>query len=288
MNVIATRGVGHRWGWALLAPGLLWLGVFFVFPLAQLAAVSLQSPYPGHPGYYYSDVNVGTYAQAWAQFAPHLGRSVSYAAAATVLAFLLALPVAYVLAFRAGRLRPVLMVATFAPFAVAFLLRTLAWRQILADDAQLTRALAGMGLLPGGRLTETAAAVIAGLAYNYLPFMIVPLFAAFERVDPRAIEASHDLYGGSLTTLTRVTLPMAAPGVRAGVLLTFIPAMGDYVNAEVLGSEGTRMAGNAVESQMLRVVGGYPVAAATSMILLLIVLALVTLYLRRFGARELA
>ncbi len=281
------RDLAAPLGWLLLAPGLAWLAVFFLFPLVQLASVSLQSPYPGFPGYYYRDVNVGQYANAWAQFAPHLLRSVTYAGAATVLAFLLALPVAYVLAFKAGRRRGVLLVATFAPFAVAFLLRTLAWRQILADEAPLTRGLSAIGLVPGGHLTETAAAVIAGLAYNYLPFMIVPLFAAFERLDGRVIEASRDLYGGSLATLTRVTLPMAAPGVSAGVLLTFIPALGDYVNAELLGSEGTRMAGNAVEAQMLRVVGGYPVAAATSMILLAIVVALVAAYLRRFGTREL-
>lgn len=282
------RDLSGRLGWLLLAPGLAWLGLFFVYPLVQLASVSLQSPYPGFPGYYYRDLNVGTYAEAWSQFAGHLGRSALYAGLATVLAFLLALPVAYVLAFRAGRWRPLLMVATFAPFAVAFLLRTLAWRQILADDAPLTRALTAIGLVPGGHLTETPVAVVAGLAYNYLPFMIVPLYAAFERLDRRVIEASRDLYAGSPSTLVRVTLPMAAPGVSAGVLLTFIPALGDYVNAELLGTESTRMAGNAVESQMLRVVGGYPVAAATSMILLALVLGLVTVHLRRFGARELA
>ncbi|MBW3084491.1 hypothetical protein KEM60_00679 [Austwickia sp. TVS 96-490-7B] len=282
-----SRDLTSRVGYLVLLPGLLWLAVFFVFPLIQLASVSLQSPYPGFPGYYYRDINISNYGAAWFQFSAHLGRSVVYAAAATVLAFVAALPVAYVLAFRAGQYRGLLMVATFAPFAVAFLLRTLAWRQILADDAPVARALSALGLLPGGHLTETAVAVIAGLAYNYLPFMIVPLYAAFERLDPRVVEASRDLYGGSVATLTRVTLPMAFPGVSAGILLTFIPALGDYVNAELLGSEGTRMAGNAVESQMLRVVGGYPIAAATSMVLLLLVLALVTVYLRRYGTREL-
>lgn len=282
------RTLSARAGAVLALPGLAWLGLFFVFPLVQLASVSLQSPFPGYPGYYYRDLNIGNYAEAWGQFAGHLGRSMLYAGAATVLAFLLALPVAYVLAFKAGRWRPVLLVVALAPFLVPFLLRTLAWRQVLADDAPVTRALAAMGLVPGGHLTETAAAVIAGLAYNYLPFMLVPLFTGLERVDRRLLEASTDLYAGPMTTLVRVTLPVAAPGVLAGVLLTFIPALGDYVNAELLGSEATKMAGNAVESQMLRVVGGYPIAAATSMILLGIVLVLVTMYLRRFSARDLA
>ncbi|GAB76535.1 spermidine/putrescine transport system permease protein [Austwickia chelonae] len=282
------RALRSLWpGWILLLPGLLWLAVFFVFPLVQLGSVSLQSAYPGHPGYYYRDVNVGNYVEAWGQFAGHLGRSTFYAGAATVLAFLLALPIAYVLAFRAGRWRPLLLVVTFAPFLVAFLLRTLAWRQILSDEAPVAKAVGALGLLPEGHLTETSVAVVAGLAYNYLPFMVVPLYAALERLDPRLLEASHDLYGGHLSTLVRVTLPLATPGITAGVLLTFIPALGDYVNAELLGAESTKMAGNAVESQMLRVVGGYPVAAATSMILLVGVLVLITAYLRRFGTREL-
>lgn len=269
-----------------LAPALVWFAALYVFPLAQLASVSLQSPYPGWPGYYYRDVNVGTYVHAATQFAPHLLRSAVFASCATLLAFTLALPVAYVLAFRASRHRGLIWAAVLGPYAVPFLLRTLAWRQVLADDAPAARVLAAVGLTDG-RLTQTAAAVVAGLAYNYFPFMLIPLASALRRVDRSVIEASRDLFGGPWATLWRVILPLASPGIAAGSLLTFLPAAGDYVTAELLGSRADTMAGNAIEGQMLRVVGGYPLASATSMILLATMALLVTAYLRRFGAFEL-
>lgn len=277
-----------RTAYLLLLPGVAWLAVFYLAPLAQLGAVSLQSPYPGQPGYYVPDVNVGNFAVALTAFSGHFARSILYAGAATLIAAVLAYPLAYAIAFKAGRWRYVMITCVVAPFFTSFVLRTIAWRQILADDAPLARVLNTAHLLPQGRLTETAFAVVAGLTYNFLPFMVLPLYASLERVDPRLIEASQDLYGGALTTFRQVTLPLSLPGLIAGTLLTFIPAAGDYVNAELLGSDiSTKMVGNVIDSQFFKVLGGYPTAAALSLTLMALILVMVLAYARRFGTEDL-
>ncbi|MCE1178764.1 MAG: ABC transporter permease [Micrococcales bacterium] len=274
--------------WLLLLPGFLWLLVFFVFPLVQLFTVSLQSKYPGYPGYYYRDVNFGNYVDALTQFGAHFGRSLLFAGLATLFAFLLAYPLAYAMAFKAGRWRNVMMICIIAPFFTSFILRTVAWRQILADDGPVASTLNFLHLLPGGRITETWVAVVAGLTYNFLPFMVLPIYASLERADHRIIEAGGDLYANGFTTFRKVTLPMSMPGVLAGTLLTFIPAAGDYVNADLLGSDrSTKMVGNVIESQFFKVLGGFPLAAALSFTLMALILALVFVYIRRFGTEEL-
>ncbi len=280
--------VTRRTAYLLLVPGLAWLAVFYLVPLAQLAAVSLQSLYPGRPGYYVSDTNVGNFVTALTQFGAHFGRSLLYAGLATVLAAALAYPLAYAIAFKAGRWRGVMLICVIAPFFTSFVLRTIAWRQILADDGPVAATLTALRLLPGGHLTETPLAVVLGLTYNFLPFMVLPLYASLERVDIRLLEAGQDLYGGGLTTFRHVTLPLSMPGLLAGTLLTFIPAAGDYVNAELLGSDvSTKMVGNVIDSQFFKVLGGYPVAAALSLCLMTLIMLLVLGYVRRFGTREL-
>ena len=270
----------------LLLPGALWLLVFFVVPLVQLFTVSLQSQFPGYPGYYYRDLNFGNYWTALTQFGPHFGRSLLFAGLATFFAFCLAYPLAYAMAFKAGRWRGVMMILVIAPFFTSFILRTVAWRQILSDNGPVATVLNTLHLLPGGRSTETWMAV-AGLTYNFLPFMVLPIYASLERADHRIIEAGGDLYANGFTTFRTVTLPMSMPGVLAGTLLTFIPAAGDYVNAELLGSDNTKMIGNVIESQFFKVLGGYPTAAALSFTLMAIILALVFVYVRKFGTEEL-
>lgn len=279
----------RRWTpYLLLAPGLAWLVVFFVVPMIQLFTVSLQSGFPGYPGYYYRDVNVHNYWVAWTSYAPHFARSLLYALLATFLTFCLAYPLAYAMAFRAGRWRGLMLMCVIAPFFTSFILRTIAWRQILADDGVVARSLNWLHLLPNGHVTETWFAVVAGLTYNFLPFMVLPIYASLERVDPRVIEAGGDLYAGGFTTFRTVTLPMSMPGVLAGTLLTFIPAAGDYVNADLLGNDtGTKMVGNVIDSQFFEVVGGYPVAAALSFTLMALILVLVVVYSRRFGTDNL-
>ncbi len=282
-----ARG-GRRWlPYLLLLPGALWLVVFFVVPLVQLFTVSLQSQFPGYPGYYYRDVNVENYARALTDFAPQFGRSLLFAGLATFFAFALAYPLAYAMAFKAGRWRNIMLIAVIAPFFTSFILRTVAWRQILADEGPVASTLNFLHLLPGGRITETWVAVVAGLTYNFLPFMVLPIYASLERADSRVIEAGGDLYANGFTTFRTVTLPMSMPGVLAGTLLTFIPAAGDYVNADLLGSDNTKMVGNVIESQFFRVPGGFPVAAALSFTLMALILAMVFVYVRRFGTEEL-
>ena len=279
---------GRSWvPYLLLLPGALWLLVFFVIPLGQLFSVSLQSQFPGYPGYYYRDLNFGNYVTALTDFAPHFGRSILFATLATFFAFCLAYPLAYAMAFKAGRWRNVMLIAVIAPFFTSFILRTVAWRQILADEGPVASTLNTLHLLPGGRITETWIAVVAGLTYNFLPFMVLPIYASLERADSRVIEAGGDLYANGFTSFRTVTLPISMPGVLAGTLLTFIPAAGDYVNAELLGSDNTKMIGNVIESQFFRVPGGFPTAAALSFTLMALILAMVFVYVRRFGTEEL-
>ncbi len=276
-----------RLAYLLLLPGALWLLLFFVIPLVQLFTVSLQSQLPGFPGYYYRDINFSNYLTALTDFAPQFGRSLLFAGLATFFAFCLAYPLAYAMAFKAGRWRNVMLIAVVAPFFTSFILRTVAWRQILADEGPVASTLNALHLLPGGHITETWAAVVAGLTYNFLPFMVLPIYASLERADHRVIEASGDLYANGFTTFRTVTLPISMPGVIAGTLLTFIPAAGDYVNADLLGSESDKMVGNVIESQFFKVLGGFPVAAALSFTLMALILAMVFVYVRRFGTEEL-
>jgi spermidine/putrescine transport system permease protein len=283
-----TAKRGRLLPYLLLLPGGLWLIIFFVVPLVQLFTVSLQSRFPGYPGYYYRDVNVKNYWSALTEFAPHFGRSLLFAGLATFFAFCLAYPLAYAMAFKAGRWRGLMMICVIAPFFTSFILRTIAWRQILADEGPIARIANSLHLLPNGHITETWIAVVAGLTYNFLPFMVLPIYASLERADPRVIEAGGDLYANGFTTFRTVTLPMSMPGVLAGTLLTFIPAAGDYVNAELLGSDrSTKMVGNVIESQFFKVPDGYPTAAALSFTLMALILGMVFLYARKFGTEDL-
>ncbi|HNO39988.1 MAG TPA: ABC transporter permease, partial [Marmoricola sp.] len=266
---------------------VLWLGLFFVLPLYQLFEVSLQSRYPNFPGYYYRDLNFNNYAQALTDYAPHFARSFLYAGLATFIAFVLAYPLAYAMAFKAGKWRGVMMICVIAPFFVSFILRTFAWSQILSDEGFVVTTLNALHLLPDGHIINTPIAVVAGLTYNFLPFMVLPIYASLERADIRVIEAGGDLYANGFTTFRTVTLPMSMPGVLAGTLLTFIPAAGDFVNMELLGPQRGKMVGNVINDQFLAVPGGYPIAAALSFTLMAAILLLVFLYVRRFGTEEL-
>ncbi|HNJ79642.1 MAG TPA: ABC transporter permease [Marmoricola sp.] len=281
-----TRRNG-KMAFLLMLPGVLWLGLFFVLPLYQLFEVSLQSRYPNFPGYYYRDLNFNNYAQALTDYAPHFARSFLYAGLATFIAFVLAYPLAYAMAFKAGKWRGVMMICVIAPFFVSFILRTFAWSQILSDEGFVVSTLNALHLLPGGHIINTPIAVVAGLTYNFLPFMVLPIYASLERADIRVIEAGGDLYANGFTTFRTVTLPMSMPGVLAGTLLTFIPAAGDFVNMELLGPQRGKMVGNVINDQFLAVPGGYPIAAALSFTLMAAILLLVFLYVRRFGTEEL-
>jgi spermidine/putrescine transport system permease protein len=275
----------RRVPYLLLLPGLLWLAVFFVVPLFTLVSTSLQTG-SLEEGYALT-FSWSTYGGVWTTYGRQLLRSFCYAGSATVLALLIGYPLAYAIAFKAHRWRNVMLVLVVAPFFTSFLLRTLAWKIVLADDGWVVGTLQAVGLVSDtGRLLATPAAVVLGLTYNFLPFMVLPLYASLEKMDPLLLEAASDLHATPMTAFRTVTWPLSLPGVVAGTLLTFIPAAGDYVNVQFLGTPTSQMIGNVIESRFLTVLD-YPAAAALSITVMAAVLVLVLAYVRRVGAREL-
>jgi spermidine/putrescine transport system permease protein len=269
----------------LLAPGLAWLALFFLVPLYYMARQSLEEG-TIFTGFEFA-WNFQSYTDAIANYDEQILRSFLYAGAATVIAFAIGFPLAYVIAFRGGRFKNALLLLVIVPFFVTYLIRTLSWQTILEDNGWVVNALQFVGILADdGRVLATTAAVVAGITYNFLPFMILPLYASLERIDNRMLEAGYDLYGTRRAVFTRVTLPLAAPGVVAGSLLTFIPAVGDFINAELLGTPRQTMIGNVIQSRYLELTD-YPTAAALSFILMALVLVIVLIWARLVGTESL-
>ena len=271
--------------WIFLGPGLAWLIVFFAIPLVNQLNVSLQTGDP-ETGYTFTWA-FGTYADAVSEYSEQFVRSLGYAATATVLCLAIAFPLAYFIAFKAGRWKSFMLLLIILPFFVSYVLRTVSWQLILADDGFVVDALRTVGLVgDDGRLLATRTAVIAGITYNFLPFMALPLYVSLEKIDKRLIEAATDLYASHATAFRKVTLPLALPGIFAGSLLTFIPACGDFINAALLGTPRQFMIGNVIQSKYL-VIQDYPEAAALSFILMSFILVGIFLYARVLGARNL-
>jgi spermidine/putrescine transport system permease protein len=272
----------------MVLPALVYLGIFFVVPFLTLARTSLSSS----GGSVYMPTlefawDFNNYLEAFSLYRDQILRSFGYALVATLLCLLLAFPLAYVIAFKAGRFKNLILGLVILPFFVTFLIRTIAWKTILADEGWVVQALGTIGLLPEeGRLLSTSWAVIGGLTYNWIIFMILPLYVSLEKIDPRLIEASKDLYSSNTRSFTKVILPLSMPGVLAGSMLVFIPAVGDFINADYLGSTQTTMIGNVIQKQFL-VVKDYPAAAALSLVLMLIILGGVLLYTRAMGTEDL-
>ncbi|MFI5027068.1 MAG: ABC transporter permease, partial [Solirubrobacterales bacterium] len=261
--------------------GLLWLVLFFVVPMYFMGELALRS----------GTLTTGfTFDWAWSNFPDSLSghteqilRSFFYAGTATLLALLIAYPLAYAIAFRAGRFKLLLLFAVIAPFFTTYLIRTIAWKTILSDSSPVVSVLQTLSLVPpDGRVLATSGSVIAGLTYNFLPFMVLPLYANLERLDLRLVEAAKDLYSSSRQAFLKVTLPLTMPGIVAGVLLTFIPAFGDYINAQILGGTQQAMIGNVIQSLYLTQ-RDYPEAAALSFLMMALILTIVTLYIRFAG-----
>jgi spermidine/putrescine transport system permease protein len=305
---------GKKWvPYLLLLPGMLWLVVFFVVPMLTLLSQSLQT----------GSIDTGytltwhwqTYTDAFSLYWPQFLRSFIYAFVATAMALLIGYPLAYTIAFKSGKWKGVLLVLVIAPFFTSFLLRTLAWQTILSSNGivvkvfnatGLMNVLQALNLVNGDQLLSTPFAVMAGLTYNFLPFMVLPLYVALEKIDPRLIDAARDLYsdtwrafrkvvfplslpgvyGRPFTAFRKVTWPLSMPGVVAGTLLTFIPAAGDYINSKLLGNPNTTMIGQVIDGQFLRVLD-YPTAAALSFTLMVTILVLVSVYVWRAGTEEL-
>jgi spermidine/putrescine transport system permease protein len=272
----------------LSAPALVYLGVFFVIPLWALVRTSLSRNVGSVflPSLEF-DWAFSNYTDAFDHYEEQLVRSFWYALAATVLALVLAYPLAYVLAFKSGKWKNVLLGLVILPFFITFIVRTLAWKTILADDSVIVSFFDNLGILTeNGRLLSTPWAVIGGLTYNFLPFMVLPIYVSIEKIDPRLLEASRDLYASGTRTFRKVLLPLSMPGVLAGSLLTFIPASGDFVNAQYLGGANQAMVGTVIQSQFL-VVKDYPAAAALSAVLMGLILIAVIAYTRALGTEDL-
>jgi spermidine/putrescine transport system permease protein len=271
--------------YGLLGPGLIWLILFFAVPMFFMARLALESG-TLETGFKFT-WEWGNFSDAISRYDQQFIRSFVYAGVSTAIALIIAYPLAYAIAFRGGRWKNVLLFAVVAPFFTTYLIRTIAWTTILSDDGLVVDVLKTVGILgDDGRLLATPTAVIAGITYNFLPFMVLPLYASLERLDPRLIEAARDLYSSSRQAFLRVTLPLSAPGIVAGTLLTFIPAAGDYINAIFLGSTNQAMVGNAIQSLYLNL-RDYPTAAALSFILMAVIMLVVIVYIRFAGSEAL-
>ena len=284
---VAVRPKRKLTGYWLIAPAAIWLGLFFVIPFYSLIATSLYDPNGSVLTGYQMSWHFSNFVDAISQYKSQLWRSMWYAGLATMLCLVIGYVLAYAIAFKAGRWKNLMLILVIAPFFTSFLLRTLSWKLILADDGFVVDALQTIHILgPDDRLLATPVAVIAGLTYNFLPFMVLPLYASLEKIDIRLIEASQDLYASPIRGFFKVTFPLSMPGVVAGTLLTFIPAAGDYINAQLLGSPNQRMVGNVIQS-LFTTQGDFAAAGALSVTLMVIIVAAVMVYIRTAGTEEL-
>ena len=286
-HVKPTR-TGRKIPYLLMLPGLLWLAVFFIYPLINLAETSTKTRAESQEtGAFVQTYRFANYIDAFVEYQDQFIRSFTYALMATLLALAISYPLAYAIAFKAGRYKNILLILVIAPFFTSFLLRTIAWKQILGAEGPVIYILRSLHLIgPDTTITASSFAVVMGLTYNFLPFMTLPIYASLDRIDPRLLEASGDLYSNGLTTFRKLTVPLSMPGVVAGTLLTFIPAAGDYINAAILGNPTTKMIGNVIDSRFFRIVD-YPTAASLSFTLMAAILLMVVIYIRRSGTDEL-
>lgn len=287
-SVAAQRSRKKLLPYLLLLPGMAWLAVFFIAPLVTLFMTTMQTPVPGGLiGQYQQTFRVANFADVLSrpETISALSRSMIYALSATLIALIIGYPLAYAIALKAGRWKNVMLIMVIAPFFVSFILRTTAWRAILTDEGPVVGLLNAVGINVGS-IFPSAVAVVAGLTYNFLPFMTLPIYASLERLDSRLIEAAGDLYSSPATAFRKVTLPLSMPGVVAGTLLTFIPAAGDFINSSLLGNRQNLMLGNLIDSRFLNV-SDYPSAAIMSFTLMSFILVLVFFYVRKSGTEEL-
>jgi len=263
---------------------MLWLAIFFLIPMGFLAYQSLQSGLFPHFHFTWAFSN---FSSAISGYHTQLVRSFLYAGIATLACLVLGYPLAYWIAFRAGPWRNLFLLFIVAPFFVTYLVRTLAWLNILADQGPVVRILRDIHLLgPNGRLLATTFAVVSGITYNFFPFMALPLYVSLEQIDSRLLEAAKDLYASSTQAFLRVTLPLSAPGIVAGTLLTFIPAAGDFINAYYLGTPNQQMIGNVIQAKFLESLD-YPTAASLSFILMGLIMIALLVYARIVGTEKL-
>lgn len=304
MSAVLTTGTGtgadyepaaepvagaKRRGWVpyvQLLPGGVWLLVFFALPVGLLAQSTLWDPSGSLEDGYTLTWRWQNFTEGLSTYSDQFIRSLEYSLIATVICLVIGYPLAYAIALKSGRWKNLMLIGVIAPFFTSFLVRTLAWKTILSDNGFVVDALRWLHIFgPDDRLLATPTAVVAGITYNFLPFMVLPLYASLEKLDPRLLEAAGDLYANPIKAFWKVTLPLSMPGVVGGTLMTFIPAAGDYINAELLGSPSTTMIGNVIQSQYQKV-GDIPVGAALSFTLMAGILIMVFAYVRKAGTDE--
>jgi spermidine/putrescine transport system permease protein len=272
--------------YALLGPGGIYLLLGFIVPLFLVVYTSLKSGDLLSPEGFQFTWSFDTYSETFLQYKSIYLRSLTYSAIATSLAILLAYPMAYWIAFYGGRWKSTLFFLILVPFFVSFVIRTVQWKFILGDSGLILGPLKSLGVLPDDlRILASPVAVIAGITYNFLPFTALPLYVSLERIDRRLVEAAKDLYATRFEAFRKVVLPLSFPGVFAAVILTFVPATGDYINSEVLGNPSTTMIGNIIQRKFLTEFQ-YPDAAALSVILMLGMLVLAVVYARILGTED--
>ena len=291
-----TLRKGRRAPYGLLSPGMLWLILFFLVPMWTLLRIALSTkPNAFLPEYEFT-WEWSNFSNAVERFQPELVRSFSYAAAATIMCILIGYPLAYFLAFKAGKYRSVLLGMVMVPFFISFLIRTIAWQTILGQSGpalwfletfRLVSITDAIGMTSSGAFLNTPQAVILGLTYNFVPFMILPIYVSLEKIDPGLISAGQDLYSTPRQAFRKIVLPLSLPGVFAGTLLTFIPSAGDYINAELLGNVKTSMIGSQISKLFLKE-SNYPEAAALSFIFMAIITVGVLIYAKVLGTDELS
>src|ERR1700712_5634912 len=285
MLKVSLRGRGTLLPSLFLGTGLLWLIVFYAIPLINQGGVSLMT---GNPEQGYTlQWHFATYTNAISDYATQFGRSVVFSGIATIFCLIIAFPLAYFIAYKAGRWKNFMLLLVVLPFFTSYVLRTVSWQLILNDNGWVVHRFQDVGLLgDNGRLLASTKAVVAGITYNFLPFMVLPLYVSLEKIDRRLIEAATRLYASRATAFRKVTLPLALPGIFAGSLLTFIPACGDFINAALLGTPKQYMIGNVIQSKFLNILD-YPTAAALSFILMTAILIGILIYARLLGTKSL-
>ena len=268
----------------LALPSWMWLAIFLVVPMVAMVSVSLQT---GNAIVGFAmTFSFSNYSDAIGRYSTQLVRSLLYGGLATVAMLLIGYPVAYWIAFKGGRRKSMYLFLLLLPFFVSFVLRTISWNFLLADNGILFGTLKDWGVLPADfHVLATTVAVVGGLTYNFLPFMILPIYVSLERVDPRVVEAAQDLYATRAAAFRRVVLPLSLPGVFAGVLMTFVPATADPINAAILGGTGNTMIGNIIQTEYLTNLH-YPTASALSFTLMAVLLVGIFIYARVLGTEN--
>jgi len=280
---MSSRG-GRLTPYLVGLPGGLWLGIFFVVPILVMLSLSLQSG-NAEEGFRFTWA-WSNYADAWEFYHTQFVRSIIYGLIVTVLCLVLAYPMAYWIAFYGGSRKSTYLFLILLPFFVSFVIRTASWKFILNDEGFVFGPLKDAGLLPGDfHILATSTAVIGGLTYNYLPFMVLPLYVALERIDPSLVEAAYDLFASRSQAFRRVVFPLSLPGVFAGVLITFVPVASDFVNSGILGGTQTTMIGNVIQTEYLTN-NQYPLASAMSFMLMAALLIGIFVYARALGTEQ--